>query len=68
MPDGTIKSGGIRNLIPVIGRLAFALDVNGIFMEVHDNPDESKCDAPTQWTFEKLEEFMKYVFNDKYKK
>jgi len=68
MPDGTIKSGGIRNLIPVMGRLAFALDVNGIFMEVHDNPDESKCDAPTQWPFEKLEEFMKYVFNDKYKK
>ena len=23
--------------------------MNGIFMEVHDNPDKSLCDAPTQF-------------------
>ena len=68
MPDGTIKSGGIRELIPVMGKLAFSLGVNGIFMEVHDKPDESKCDAPTQWPFDKLEDFMNYVFEDKYEK
>ena len=63
MPDGTIKSGGIRELIPTMGRMAFSLGVNGIFMEIHDTPDKSKCDAPTQWPFDKMKEFMDYVFN-----
>ena len=55
MLDGTVKAGGDRYLIPYIGKMAMALDVDGLFMEVHDRPNESKCDAPTQWYLEKLE-------------
>ena len=55
MADGTIKAGGLRKLIPYMGKIAMALDVNGIFLEVHDRPNESKCDAPTQWPLNKLE-------------
>ena len=55
MSDGTIQSGGLRELIPCMGKMAIALGVDGIFMEVHDSPDESKCDAPTQWPLNKLE-------------
>lgn len=52
--DGTVKAGGLREMIPHMGKVARALDVHGIFMEVHDNPDASLCDAPTQWPLEQL--------------
>lgn len=44
-----ICSGGTRELIPTIARMAVAVGVDGIFMEVHDEPEKSPCDAPTQW-------------------
>ncbi|VVU95807.1 DAHP synthetase I family [seawater metagenome] len=56
--DGTIKAGGLRELIPEMGKMAVLFGVNGIFMEVHDKPDESLCDAPTQFPLDELEEFM----------
>jgi len=59
MADGTVKSGGLRELIPYM-----ALGVNGIFMEVHDRPDESYCDAPTQWPLEKLEWLIDFIRNN----
>ena len=37
-----VKAGGLRELIPEMGKMAVTLGVNGIFMEVHDRPDESK--------------------------
>ena len=54
MADGTVQAGGLRDMIPYMGKVAIALGVNGIFMEVHDKPDESKCDAPTQWPLDRL--------------
>ncbi len=61
MDDGTVKSGGLRELIPWMGKMAIALGVNGIFMEVHDRPDESLCDAPTQWYLDKLEWLLEFI-------
>jgi 2-dehydro-3-deoxyphosphooctonate aldolase (KDO 8-P synthase) len=61
MDDGTIQAGGLREMIPHMGKLAMAFDVDGIFMEVHDNPDKSLCDAPTQWALEKLEWLLEYI-------
>jgi len=52
--DGIVKCGGYRELIPYMGKMAISLEVDGIFMEVHDRPNESKCDAPTQWPLDKL--------------
>jgi 2-dehydro-3-deoxyphosphooctonate aldolase (KDO 8-P synthase) len=57
-PDGSVKAGGLRELIPAMGKLAIALGVNGIFMETHDRPDESLCDAPTQFPLVQLEDFI----------
>lgn len=59
--DGTVCAGGLREMIPYMGKLAKAFDVNGIFMEIHDKPDESLCDAPTQFPLEKLEWFLEYI-------
>ena len=61
MADGTVKSGGLRELIPYMGKMAVALGVNGIFLEVHDRPDESLCDAPTQWYLDKLERLLEFI-------
>ena len=59
--DGTVKCGGYRDLIPYMGKMAICLGVNGIFMEVHDNPDEALCDGPTQWPLDKLEWLLDFL-------
>ena len=53
--DGIVKCGGYRDLIPYMGKMAIALGVDAIFMEVHDNPDAALCDGPTQWPLDKLD-------------
>jgi 2-dehydro-3-deoxyphosphooctonate aldolase (KDO 8-P synthase) len=61
MLDGTIQSGGYRDLIPYMGKMAIALGVDGLFIEVHDNPDKALCDAPTQWPLDKLEWLLDFL-------
>jgi len=61
MADGTVKSGGLRNLIPHMGKMALALGVDGIFMECHDNPNAALCDGPTQWPLERLEWLLDFL-------
>jgi len=51
---GVVQSGGDRELIPYMGKVARALDVHGLFFEVHDNPEAALCDAPTQWPLKRL--------------
>ncbi len=41
-------SGGDRKFIPQLTRAALAAGADGLFMEVHPNPDEAKSDASTQ--------------------
>lgn len=41
-------SGGDRRYIPQLTRAALAAGCDGLFMEVHPNPDEAKSDAATQ--------------------
>jgi 2-dehydro-3-deoxyphosphooctonate aldolase (KDO 8-P synthase) len=61
MADGTVQSGGLRELIPYMGKMAVSLGVDGVFMEVHDRPDESFCDAPTQWPLDKLDWLLEFI-------
>ena len=37
---------------------AIAAGCNGLFMEVHDNVDEAKSDATTQWPLDQLESLL----------
>ena len=57
--DGTVKAGGLREFIPLMGKLAIVSGVDAIFMEIHDNPNEAKCDGPTQWPLSKLDDILK---------
>ena len=43
--DGTATSGGQPEFIPVLARAAAGAGVDGIFLEVHDNPKEAKSDG-----------------------
>jgi 2-dehydro-3-deoxyphosphooctonate aldolase (KDO 8-P synthase) len=43
--DGAVTSGGQPEFIPVLARAAVAAGVDGIFLEVHDNPQEAKSDG-----------------------
>src|SRR3982751_4425003 len=44
--DGdTAVSGGQPEFIPLLARAAVAAGVDGVFMEVHDNPKEAKSDG-----------------------
>ena len=44
--NGVAASGGQPEFIPVLARAAVAAGVDGIFMEVHDDPKHAKSDGP----------------------
>jgi 2-dehydro-3-deoxyphosphooctonate aldolase (KDO 8-P synthase) len=43
--DGAATSGGQPEFIPVLARAAVGAGVDGVFLEVHDNPKEAKSDG-----------------------
>lgn len=48
------RSGGMREVIPVLARAAVAAGVSGLFMETHPNPDEALCDGPNSWPMARM--------------
>jgi 2-dehydro-3-deoxyphosphooctonate aldolase (KDO 8-P synthase) len=52
-------SGGQPEFIPVLSRAAVAAGVDGIFMEVHDNPKEAKSDGANALDSTKLRGLLK---------
>jgi 2-dehydro-3-deoxyphosphooctonate aldolase (KDO 8-P synthase) len=59
LPSGSNGvSGGQPQFIPVLSRAAVAAGVDGIFMEVHDNPAEAKSDGPNAMNLLNLREVL----------
>ncbi|XP_071927345.1 2-dehydro-3-deoxyphosphooctonate aldolase 1-like isoform X1 [Coffea arabica] len=58
LEGGGVASGGLRELIPCIARTAVAVGVDGIFMEVHNDPLSAPVDGPTQWPLCHFEELL----------
>jgi 2-dehydro-3-deoxyphosphooctonate aldolase (KDO 8-P synthase) len=54
-------SGGQPQFIPVLARAAVAAGVDGVFMEVHDNPAEAKSDGPNALPLERLRETLEQL-------
>ena len=52
--NGEGVSGGQPQFIPVLSRAAVAAGVDGVFMEVHDNPKEAKSDGANALDLKKL--------------
>jgi 2-dehydro-3-deoxyphosphooctonate aldolase (KDO 8-P synthase) len=56
---GPAISGGQPEFIPVLARAAVAAGVDGVFMEVHDNPREAKSDGANALESTKLRGVLK---------
>jgi 2-dehydro-3-deoxyphosphooctonate aldolase (KDO 8-P synthase) len=56
---GPTVSGGQPEFIPVLARAAVAAGVDGIFLEVHDNPKVAKSDGANALESTKLREVLK---------
>ncbi len=52
------QSGGQREFAEPLARAAVAAGVDGIFMEVHDNPDKALSDPATQWPLSQLKSML----------
>src|SRR5271156_4018391 len=57
--DQPAVSGGQPEFIPVLSRAAVAAGVDGVFMEVHDNPKEAKSDGANALDSTKLRSALK---------
>lgn len=57
--SGPAVSGGQPEFIPVLARAAVAAGVDGVFMEVHDNPKEAKSDGANALESTKLRGLLK---------
>jgi 2-dehydro-3-deoxyphosphooctonate aldolase (KDO 8-P synthase) len=60
LPGGQgTASGGKREYVPILSRAAVAAGCNGLFMEVHPDPDQALCDGPNSWPLDRLEPLLK---------
>jgi 2-dehydro-3-deoxyphosphooctonate aldolase (KDO 8-P synthase) len=57
--DQPASSGGQPEFIPVLARAAVAAGVDGVFMEVHDKPQEAKSDGANALDSHKLRGVLK---------
>jgi 2-dehydro-3-deoxyphosphooctonate aldolase (KDO 8-P synthase) len=57
--SGPAVSGGQPEFIPMLARAAVAAGVDGVFLEVHDNPEEAKSDGANALESTKLREVLK---------
>jgi 2-dehydro-3-deoxyphosphooctonate aldolase (KDO 8-P synthase) len=58
---GPAMSGGQPEFIPVLARAAAAAGVDGVFLEVHDNPKAAKSDGANALESTKLRELLKEI-------
>jgi len=54
-------SGGDREYVAPLARAAAGAGIDALFMEVHPNPDEAKCDGPNSLDFQGAADVLKSV-------
>ncbi|MDO5674872.1 MAG: 3-deoxy-8-phosphooctulonate synthase [bacterium] len=59
LPGGAgASSGGQREFIPLLTRAAMAAGIDGLFLEVHPDPDKALCDGPNSLPLAGLEPLL----------
>jgi 2-dehydro-3-deoxyphosphooctonate aldolase (KDO 8-P synthase) len=59
LPGGSgTSSGGQREFAPILAKAAVAAGVDGVFMEVHPEPDKALCDGPNSLKLDTLNEMI----------
>jgi len=62
LPGGAGKSsGGQREFVEYLGRAAVATGIDGIFMEVHEDPDRALCDGPNSIRLDDLPPLLRML-------
>lgn len=56
---GGTCSGGDRAFVPVLAKSAVAAGANGLFFEVHPNPEKALCDGPNMIALKDAESLFK---------
>jgi 2-dehydro-3-deoxyphosphooctonate aldolase (KDO 8-P synthase) len=57
-------NSGKREYVPYLARAAMATGaLDGIFMEVHNDPDNAKCDGSCMLRLDRLEELLKQLID-----
>ncbi|HIQ37893.1 MAG TPA: 3-deoxy-8-phosphooctulonate synthase [Desulfocapsa sulfexigens] len=52
------SSGGQREFIAPLSRAAVAAGIDGLFMEVHPDPDKALCDGPNSMPLDAIEQLL----------
>ena len=52
------KSGGQREFVPVLAKAAVSIGVAGLFMEIHQDPDNAPSDGPNMLHLDDLEKLL----------
>ncbi len=52
-------SGGERKFVPFLARAAVAAGVQGVFLEVHLDPEKALCDGANSWPLDRLEALLR---------
>jgi 2-dehydro-3-deoxyphosphooctonate aldolase (KDO 8-P synthase) len=60
---GNECSGGDRRFVPVLAKAAMAAGANGLFFEVHPDPDNGLCDGPNMIALKDAENLFKVCKN-----
>jgi len=59
LPGGMgTASGGQNDMVPYLSRAAVAVGVDGLFLEVHPNPECAKCDGPNSVRLDSLSDLL----------
>lgn len=62
LPGGEgISSGGDREMAVFLARAAVAVGIDGLFMEVHPDPDRALCDGPNSVRLDALPHLLKML-------
>jgi 2-dehydro-3-deoxyphosphooctonate aldolase (KDO 8-P synthase) len=62
LPGGQGETtGGLRQFGETLARAAAAAGIDGLFLEVHDNPAAALSDSTTQWPLDRLEALLEQV-------
>ena len=55
------SSGGQREFVEYLSRAAVATGIDGIFTEVHENPDKALCDGPNSLKIDDLPDLLRQL-------
>jgi 2-dehydro-3-deoxyphosphooctonate aldolase (KDO 8-P synthase) len=62
LPGGAGESsGGDRHFVETLARAAVAVGVDGVFLEVHNDPEQARCDGPNSLPIADMEDLVRVL-------